>query len=251
MTEEATQTKPRRGRKPRPAVIDTNSPEFKAALATATSEAVSSALAQLQGSLTAQTADTGSMSLINGLAAAIAEIGSQGTGRRVIPPHVIKEQQEARDRMVDLILKARKEKLRATYQLRNKVVLAERIIEPFWIASDHTSRPTEIDWLGVPNEAMVPVNETAKAIFEEFKASIGTYDKPVRDERLGVTPGGLVVRNAAVTDTMQKRTPGEAPHVGSGSNDDEGLTVHHEAQPGRYKAVNVLGTIQPPAQQTI
>lgn len=250
MTEAAETQKPRRGRKPRPVAIDTNSPEFQAAVAKAAGDAVAGALDTLKGNLTANSGDA-NQNLLNGLAVALAEIGSQGTGRKVIPPHVLKQQQDARDRMVDLILAARNEKRPATYRLKNKVVIAERIIEPFWIASDHTTKPTEIDWWGVPNEAMVPVNETAKAIHQEFLNSIGTYDKPVRDERLGVTPGGLVVRNAAVTDTMMKRTTGEAPHVGDGVVEDEGFKIHHKDAPGRYKEVHVLGTIQPPAQQTI
>ncbi len=97
---------------------------------------------------------------------------------------------------------------------------------------------------------MVPINDVAKEIHAAFTDSIGTVEKVAPEERLGVTPGGLVVRNAAVTDTMSKRTTGEAPHVGDGKSDD-GLVIHHENEPGRYKSVNVLGTIQEPARQSI
>lgn len=253
---EATETeKPKkpRGRKPRPVQLDTNAPEFQAAVAKAAAEAVTGALASLQGNLaTASAAPSADQNLLNGLAVALAEIGSQGSGRKVVAPHILKQRSDARDRMVDLILAARRDKRPATYRLTNKVVLAERIIEPFWIAADHTTKHTEIDYWGIPNEAMIPVNETAKEIHAEFMNSIGSYEKPVLDERLGVTPGGLVVRNAAVTDTMAKRRGGEAPHTGDGHTlEEDGLKVHHDNVPGRYKSVNVLGTIQEPARQSI
>lgn len=257
MTEAATEHK-KRGRKPRPAVTETQ--EFRDAVAKVAQDAVAAALSGVQQKVAEagiSVPTTGDNNWMQQLAVTLAEIGNQGTGRKTVAPHIMKQRADARERMVDLIVKAKAEKRAPTYQLRNKVLLGNRIIEPFWIASDHTTKPTEIDWSGVPNEAMVPVNETAKEIFQAFVDSIGNMEKVVPEERLGVTPGGLVVRNSAVTNSMQRRLDanhgepaGEAQHVGAGS-DDEGLTVHHQNQPGRYKTVNVLGTIQEPAQQSI
>jgi hypothetical protein len=247
MTETPTTERKKPGRKPKG--IDVNSPEFQAAVAKAAGEAVAGALGQLQGNLAGQSQGA-DKNLLEGLAVALAEIGSQGTGRKAVAPHILKQRSDARDRMVELILAARKGRHVPTYRLTNKVVLAERIIEPFWITSDKKTKHTEIDYYGIPNEAMVPVNDTAKAIHSAFMDSIGTVERVAPEERLGVTPNGLVVRNAAVTDTMAKRTSGEAKHVGDGHSNDE-VVIHHENEPGRYKTVNVLGTVQEPARQSI
>lgn len=255
MTEAATAERKKPGRKPRPPINET--PEFKAAVAAVQEEAGRAAANAVQAALTGVQAKageagiTGDTNWMQTLAVTLAEIGNQGTGRRTVAPHVLKQRDEARVRMVDLIIKARADKRPATYQLRNKVLFGNRLIEPFWIASDHTTKPTEIDWAGIPNDAMIPVNDTAKEIYQEFLNSVGTMDRVVPEERLGVTPGGLVVRNSAVTSTMQRRldaTDGAEPRQ---VTEDEGLTIHHKEAPGRYKPVHVLGTIQEPAQQTV
>lgn len=256
MTEVVETPKKPRGRKPRPAVIDTNSPEFQAAVAKAASEAVASALAAVKGDLVTQsmTADQG---LLRGLATAIAEIGSQGTGKKVVSPEVLRQREDARDRMVDLILAARREGRPATYQLKAQVVIAERLIQPYWRDAQKITHATEIDYWGIPNDAMTPVNDTAKAIHGEFMNSLGSYEKPVRDERLGFTAGGLVVRNGAITRTMQGHGLGEASkeappkEVALNMGSDDGLKVHHEGLPGQYKQVPVLGSVHPPALQSV
>lgn len=257
MTEATERKKP--GRKPRPPVTETA--EFKDAVAKVAADAVASALGNLQGKFQAAGGEQtpGNTDWMQQLAITLAEIGNQGTGRKTVAPHILKQRADARERMIELILAAKAARRPATYQLRNKVLLNNRLIEPFWIASDHTTKPTEIDWAGIPNDAMVPVNDTAKAIHQAFLDSIGTAEKVVPEERLGITPNGLVVRNAAVTATTMKRTDAtagqpaaEAPQVGAGEfGEDESLTVHHTNQPGRYKEVNVLGTIQEPARQAI
>ena len=260
MTDAPTTERKKPGRKPRPAVTDT--PEFKEAVAKGAAEAVAAALGGLQGKFQAAGGEPSAPNTdwMQQLAITLAEIGNQGTGRKTVAPHILKQRADARERMIDLIVAAKAARQPATYRLRNKVLLNNRLIEPFWIASDHTTKQTEIDWAGIPNDAMIPVNDTAKAIHQAFLDSIGTVEKVVPEERLGVTPNGLVVRNSAVTQTVMKRTDAhasvdqpaaEAPHVGAGDEGDEALTIHHANQPGRYKEVRVLGTIQEPARQSI
>lgn len=254
MTEAVETTKKRPGRKPRAAVIET--PEFKAAVASAVEGALALAIPGLAAqfaSVGGAPTEVGNQEWMKQLAVVLADIGNQGTGRKTVSPVIMKQRADARSRMVDLIMRAKAEGRPATYKLRNKVLLGNRVIEPFWSAADHTTKATEIDWAGIPNDAMIPQNETAKEIFKAFQDSIGTIDKEhqIPEDKLGITPGGLVVRAGAVTATTEKRT-GEAPQVGDGSfHEEEGLTVHHGNQPGRYKDINVLGTIQPPARQTI
>ena len=218
-------------------------------------------------------ADAGDRSMMQELALAISQLTDQGGGRQRVAPEVIQRRNEARVRMTNLIIEARAEGRPATYTLRNKVVINERLIEPFWISSDHKSHPTEIDFGGVPNEAMVPVNDTAKEIFTAFKESIGATvggkgkDGHVLpgDDALAITPGGVVVRNSAVTVTMgQKASPDrpawngdgpmpayeDAPQT-NGNPNYEPLRVHNDSEKGQYKDVRVLGTIAAPARQTV
>jgi hypothetical protein len=216
--------------------------------------------------------EAGDKSMMQELAMAISQLTDQGSGRSRVAPEIIAMRNESRKKMVDLIIEARAEGKVCTYQLRNKIHVDDRIIEPFWIRSDHTSQPTEIDYVGVPNEAMVPMNDTAKAIFNAFKGSIGSiiagkgkdgHSLPDM-ERLGITPKGVVIRNGGVSQASARAAPSglnavplhdgpmpayeEAPQVNAGS--ESTVRVHHENAQGRYVDKNILGTIQPPARQT-
>lgn len=268
---EATAKKP--GRKSRAEIQAemTGSSEFKAAVAEAAAEAIKGMLPQLTAAR-GGAPQSGDVDFANMLAQSIAALTDQGSGIKRVPADVMANRAKARERMANLIIEARAQNKPATYTLRNKVVINERIIEPFWVSSDHKTHATEIDFGGVPNEAMVPVNDTAKDIFRAFKESIGTTQggkgrdgHPLPgDDSLGVTRGGLVVRNSAVSVTMaQKSTPErpawtgdgpmpayeEAPQVNGGPQ-YEPLRVHNDAEKGQYKNVSVLGTIQPPARQS-
>ncbi len=252
--------RPGRPAKPKveaPTIAVTDTPEFKAAVAEEARKAMAGFMAKLEharqthGTEAAAGKDDGDRGFIGALALELAELSGQGTGRRYVAPEILRQRTTAREKMVQLILEARAQGKTPTYQLRNKVHLADRIVEPMWIASDHTSKPTEIDWKGVPNEAMIPVNDAAKAIHAEFMRSIGSVEKVVPDDTLGMTHSGLVVRNNAVTTTASRRAA--APQVNGDNaetNEDTGLTVHHQNQPGRYVDKNILGSIMQPARQT-
>lgn len=273
MTEE-TVKKSNAGRKSR-ATIEaemTQSPAFAAAVSMAVQEQLAAFLPQLQAArgvagTAPEPADRGMM---QELALAISELTTQGTGKVRVAPEVLMKREQARERMTKLIITARAEKKVPTYQLRNKVLLNDRLIEPMWSGSDHIARPTEIDFWGVPNDAMVPVNDIAKEIFAAFKDSVGSVHgvKGVenglpKEDDLGITRGGLVVRNTAINSGIRKATPDrpawegpmpayedEAPQT-TGDPSHEPLRVHNDTAKGKFSAVNVLGTIQPPAQQTV
>lgn len=263
MDEATMSTEHRRPGRPRkPSVPVTETAEFKQALAEGIKQATSEILSQVQKVASVPVGDLpqgGEKNFAEMLAMSIAQLTDQGTGRQRVAPEIIRARTEARDRMRQLIMKAHAEGRAATYQLRNKVMLDNRVIEPMWIDSQHVTRPTEIDWPGVPNEVMLPINETAKEIHAAFMESIGSRTKEgVVDEVLGITPGGLVVRNSAVNTTAARRSafPADAeikshPAPMVTAPDELGVRVHHASQPGRTKPVNILGSIHPPAQQTI
>lgn len=219
------------------------SPEFKEAVAAAVTKLVP----EILGKLNVARGDDG---LAERLALAIATLSDQGTGsRRRVAPEVLKARDEARKRMVDLIIAARAAGRVPSYRLTNKVLLDEQLIDPVWIDKNHTAQPTEIDWPGVPNEAMVPLNDVAKEIHAAFIESIGSIAKEhqVMHDPLKITKGGLVVRgapSAAAHETTLERVNAQA-------KSDEGVRVKHKDQGGRYKEVSILGTIHKPAQQTV
>ena len=240
-------------------------PEFKAAVQMAALEAAKQAKTEVLKELAlagksgdaAGVADSPDLeNLFRRMAMSIAEISDQGTDRKRIAPEILTAREDARKKMFELIRSAfekaeecRREKKSAddfvpVYKLKNKVYLDEILIDPIWRASDGTIRAQEIDWPGVPNEAMEPVNEIAVEIFQAFSDSIGSYEK-VSAAQLVVTPRGLVVHGHP-TRGMQAINASE-PSEGSVG----GVRIRGRgAVSGQVVEKNVLGTIAAPARQT-
>ncbi|MBB3453898.1 hypothetical protein FHT86_002154 [Rhizobium sp. BK313] len=241
-----------------PTASVTDTPEFRKALAEATAEA----LANMRDGLLAEfarmreeagpesssshsgPADTNWM---QALAMSIADISHQGTGRKPVAPQVIKAREDARELMFQRIAEARRNGIVPTYQLRNKIYIDEQLIEPMFTTADHVARPTVIDYPGVPNEAMKPVNEVADGIYSAFMASIGTSEKVIEDSPLYVTTGGVVVHGRPPA--RRSNGPAEPQSVGNGQIDG-GLRVKHRDAPGQFVETNILGTVARPARQT-
>ena len=226
----------------------TDTPEFKAAVAE-----------QVRGILTSFQKDgmnaltPNDQKWAESLAMAFASLTEQGTGRKYVAPEIIRMRNEAREKMKSLIIAARKDGRKATYQVVAKTLLDNQVVEPMWIDSTHIAQPTEIDWPGVPNDAMKPINDTAKEIHAAFMDSIGSRPVSVlgavpdaMDDNFGMTAGGLVVRGGAVP----RHNQGNSPEVVTGAS-EQGLAVHHKNQPGRVVEKRVLGTIAAPARQTV
>jgi hypothetical protein len=234
----------------------TQTPEFQEAVRVAAAKAVAEALALARDNA-GTLAQSGDVDIVQALAMSIADMADQGVGRRNrVPPDVLRARKEARDLMVNLIIAARATGHMPSYRLTNKVLLDNMLVDPVWIDANHTAQPTEIDWPGVPNEAMVPINDTAREIFKAFQDSIGTIPKKEDQDALlslplGVTPMGLVVKGGAATGkrSLQQRVDGRMKDENDAGG--EGLKLRHREAAGRYKPVNILGTIAKPAQQSI
>lgn len=238
-----------------PSMNVAETPEFRAAVAEAAKTAVAEALAAAREAVGTPT-NISDTSWAETFAMAIAQLTDQGTGRRRVAPQILKQRQQARDLMVRLIIEARADGRVPSYRLTNKVVLDDQLVDPAWIDKNHTAQPTEIDWPGVPNEAMVPINDTARAIFTAFRDSIGSVDKDDADVLgrlnggpLSVTPGGLVVKTSRAGGKRSLQAQVDAHNGANGGG--EGLSLRHKDQPGRYKEVKILGTIAKPAQQSV
>lgn len=244
------------------------SPEFKEAVQAALSQALTALAPTLEAARTQAVTGNDQGDMMERLAMSIAELTTQGTGRVKVSPEVLQKREQARKHMMNLIIEARAEKKVPTYHLRNKIFLNNQIIEPFWVhPASKSVENTELDFWGIPNDAMVPVNDVAKAIFAAYRDSLGSVhgvpgvanQLPNRDE-FGVTAGGLVVRNSAVNDVARRRAP-ELPsaeagpmasaYEGEDTHDYQPIVVKQEAHKGQFKELNVLGTIQQPARQTV
>lgn len=224
-------------------------PEFKKAVAQAASEAVTAILAEMQakrsGELPLGQQDQHFAGM---LANQLAELTDQGTGRRRVAPEIMRARSQAAERMTSLILQARENRLVPSYKLKAKVYLDETIVDPMFI--DPTSkrhRATEIDWPGVPSEAMIPLNEAAQEIYAAFLESIGSVPKEVAqlgDQALRMTAGGLVVKGAPRPQRDGLRL-GDLPAPAG-----QGLRIKGRGLPGESsgETINVLGTLAAPAR---
>lgn len=239
----------------------TSSPEFKAAVASAVAEALASIAPTLEAARTQAVTGNDVGDLMDRLAMSISELTTQGTGKVRVSPEELQRRQKSRQRMVNLIIEARAENKVATYQLRNKIFLNERVIEPFYMNRERRMVPTEIDFLGIPNDVMVPINDVAKAIFTAYRDSVGvvsgrrgvTNPLPGEDE-IAITRGGLVVRNGAVNATMRAHTAPERPdgpmpaYENAEVHDYQPLVIKSDHDKAGYRDEHVLGTLAPPAR---
>lgn len=239
----------------------TDSLEFKAAVAAEVAKAsaglIQAEVAKIIDSLKGQSSDASSSDkrFAETLALAFAQLNEQGNGRKYVDPKVLRERQEARDLMRQLIIAARKEGIVPSYRVTAKTLLDNQVVEPFWVDKSHTAQSTEIDWPGVPNEALIPLNESAKGIHGAFLASIGSRPASVlgavpdatMDMEYGTTAGGLVVKAGAIP--RANRRPSEGRPLSDVQG--EGLALHHRNEPGRYVEKRVLGSIAEPARQSI
>ena len=221
-----------------------DTPEFKAELAAFKAEILASLGSPKQDTTTAGTFDA--------LAMAIATLTDQGVGRYHVPPDVVKARSEARVRLGKLVMECQRmdenDPQLPKYQLLGKVNLGDQLLEPFWIDSAHISRRREIVWTGIPNEAMDPMNESAKGIHAAFMDSIGNSPSAVVPaDALMMTSHGAVLRVTAggTSQTQaQKHVLDSLPQPGIPRDTVKILGGEH--RPPR-EAVRILGTIMPPA----
>jgi hypothetical protein len=242
----------------------TQSPEFKAAVAEAVVSHLATLAPQIEAARTQAVTGNDVGALFDRLAMSISELTTQGTGKVRVSPEELQRREKAREKMKHLIIEARAEKKVPTYQLRNKIFLNEQVIEPYFMNRERKMAPTEIDFWGVPNEVMVPMNDTAKAIFEAFRESIGTVKGvqgvanalPGADD-IAFTRGGLVVRNGAVNASMRAHNSPEAAgapvpqmpaYEDAEVHDYQPLRINSDDHKAGYRNENILGTLAQPAR---
>lgn len=224
---------------------------IKDEVARQTQDITATILAQLAAT-NATAPDSSLKATMDMLSMSLAQLTDQGTGKKRIAPEVIVAREKAHDRMVVLINEISARGGKPLYQLRGKVLLDEVLVDPQYIDQFHRAQPQQIIWPGIPNEAMDPLNEDAKAIYAEYREWIGGGSP--RDLGVAkVTARGLVVMQrgpAVFKDDMGEALGPEAQHVGvPGSSGTGGLQIPGRGQAGQYVEKRVLGTVAEPARQ--
>lgn len=230
------------GRKP---VVQTQ--EFHDAVAKAVDDrmlALEARLAELVG--TGGTVKEGDSADILGavlekLTMNLAAVNQQGERKKPLSPEEVAKRENAFNRMERLLGSARDlpHDQRPAYAVMSKIYFNERFIEPFKKV-DKAAVRNEITWTGVPNDALLPINDAAKDIFAAWRESIGGVASPVptADTRpLYMTAAGLTVRGE----------PPKRQHVAAEPNFNADLG-YVNGDPNAPE-VAVLGTIAARARQ--
>ena len=229
-----------------PSASFTDTPEFKAAVA----ESVTALLPELVKQIKQADTNPDTSELFSKMALAIAEISDQGTQRKRVAPEILAQREAAWKRMVALIQDARANNLRPEYRAVAKLYLNERLIEPF-TQDPSTKLPVAVTftWTGEPNDGMRPVNDIAKKIYAEFRASRGSVESIAKEDArpYWMTPAGLVVKgDPPPRREMQAST---APDF----VDDLSVSDAEESVPNQNDPnapfIHVLGTVAAPAMQ--
>lgn len=252
----------------------TQSPAFQMALAEATARISAQLVAEVKEIVAsakgndaepAMRDNSEAQSLARMIAASIAEMADQGTDRKRVAPEILEARAQAQKKMERLLLEVRelpKDK-RPKYRLIAKFYAKDRVIDPFM--RDPRSKqiiPTDIYFLGIPNQGMTPLNAAAKAVFSAYQGSIsnGESEVPLGTKPIWVTDNGVIIAGTAPRtiaahgraidpldlDEEMRLTP---PAVGAGDGEpDDELGFANQDDP-RAAQIHVLGTIAAPAQR--
>lgn len=189
--------------------------KFNAAVAAAVAAAVPQVRTEVENSLlksliaaggtTGAQPTEGDRGFISALAFDIAKLNGQGTGKQpFVSPEILSKQAEAKQRMVALIVKARADGIIPGYRVTAKMFLNEILVEPQWQDPVSKSmRDTEINWEGIPNESMLPLDETATAIYSEYLNSIGAVPRGDSAETPWINVSGKLVRGMSGEQRVQ------------------------------------------------
>ena len=224
-------------------------------MAAAAAEAIKTSLPEVLASMKSGTApaagvDEATQAMFRAMALSFAEISDQGTQRKRVAPEILERRNQARERMIDLIMEARANGDKPEYKVISKTYLNERLIQPFTAGPDKVPVPTQITWTGEPSDGMRPVNAIAKKIFAEFRASRGSTEALAKEDKrpYWLTAGGLVVKG----DPPPRRELAVDPRMNfvddlSVSSAEDGEEKNQNDPNATF--INVLGTVADPARQ--
>lgn len=220
-------------------------PDVVAVINQSVSVAVAAATAAIMQNLGTQRQESGTTSSANEDKAWATKLATEivstaNPGKKMISPEVLEKRTIANARMETLLISARAEGRIPEYELIAAVYLEERLVFPFYQDSNNLQRKTRIEWPLAPNEAMVPMNEIARDIFNAYMESIGGRTtegvRPMTESRTAAGSLNVLHEGALRTVPQVGRPRGELRLVGEG-------------QVGAVVETNILGTVAAPARQ--
>lgn len=117
---------------------------------------------------------TADKALLEGLAHAMAKASDPGNRRRIVAPEIMQERAEANTAMRRAIMEHHAKGEMPVYVVVRPTFLNEMMIQPqFFNPLTKVMEDQEIDWPGIPNQAMVPKNDFAREIHTLYLKSIG------------------------------------------------------------------------------
>lgn len=256
----------------------TQTPDFQMALAAMTVDIHDKVMADVKAMLAspaavaatpAGSADSDIQRLARAIAMSNAELADQGTGRKRVSPEIVEGRRQSRDKMEKLLSDVDKlpTNERPRYKLRAKGYFGDQLVEPFQRLPGGRIVPTEVIFLSVPNLALVPLNASAKAIYDAYIGSISGGENsingiPVPDpgavKPAWMTKNGVVIAGVPSASSQKYGMAPEVeplevdlmrrpvPQVGDGASVVSVTEVYDNDDPRRDK-INVLGTLAAPA----
>lgn len=196
-------------------------------------------------------------SLLEGLAHAMSKAADPSNKRRILAPEIVQERALAREEMKRSILQFHAKGEVPIYRVLRATFLNETLIYPqFQNPVTKAMDDQEIDWPGVPNQAMEPANEPAKVVHAHYLRSIGA--------RPGHVLMGFKLEGDNIEDRMVPVGELEAPlvlagkeirrgHAGAPRGSESSISDALSADPRRGnpaakpRVEHVLGTTAQPA----
>lgn len=203
--------------------------------------------------------------LLSELAMRIAEISDQGNSdRKRIDPRILAEREAAMNKMGELILASKNlpGDQQPIYFLIAKTFLRDRLIEPFSRSPNKNIVRTEIRWIGAPNSAMRPKNDSAKNIYRQFVKWIGgseAINGQVKIPQWATEKGTILVNPPGASAAQHIPLPEPVPYDFDEPISPTGNGAVEEEQDPEFKVlsqqdptapeIRVLGTVAPPARR--
>lgn len=244
--------------------------EFQSAVDAAVAKQVEALLPELTARLLAAlpagkpTGDT--KDFVGALALQLAELTGAGQGRVYVAPEIVEKRRCAMEGLKTCLIElevarrnarsdAERQAATPAYRLRSQVFLntgreGEVLIEPLYRDNDKIVRPVEIDWLGIPNLSMEPLNQAGLRVFRFFCETIGHQGGAAApDELLALTSHGAVVRGGAAAAILRNDKARELGTPGEGNLPDHlpAAAIRRRDTPPTTK-VQVLGTLAAPVE---
>lgn len=250
-----------------PVAAATDTPEFARAVDEAVQKLLPELTARLLAALPAGKPAGDHKDFVGALALQLAELTGQGQGRIYVAPEIVEKRRRAMEGLTSCLIElqvarraarsdAEREAATPIYQLKNQVFLnvgkeGEVLIDPLYRDNDKIVRPVDIDWLGIPNLSMEPLNPAARRVFRFFCETIGHQGGAAApDELLALTSAGAVVRGAAAAAILRNDKARELGEPGREGNTPDHLPVAaiRRRDQAPTTKIQVLGTLAAPVE---